>query len=87
MKFRKRPLEVDAYQLTQAYLDKLFRDKPDATKIQVTPNVTAYRTWLTILTLEGLMTANVGDWIVKGIKGETYPCRADIFKLTYEPIT
>lgn len=36
-----------------------------------------------IQTLEGLMTADVGDWIVTGVKGERYPCKPDIFKATY----
>ena len=40
---------------------------------------------LLILTLEGQMRANVGDWIIQGIKGELYPCKPDIFAATYEP--
>lgn len=39
-----------------------------------------------IKTLEGTMTANVGDWIIKGIRGEFYPCRHDIFMDTYLPV-
>jgi len=39
-----------------------------------------------IPTLEGTMTAQVGDWIIRGIKGEHYPCKADIFAATYEPV-
>lgn len=39
----------------------------------------------TIETLEGVMTANPGDWIITGIKGEKYPCKDDIFRATYEP--
>jgi hypothetical protein len=37
-----------------------------------------------IMTLEGDMYASVGDWIIKGIKGEFYPCKPDIFEETYE---
>lgn len=37
-----------------------------------------------IQTLEGMMTAEIGDWIIKGIKGEFYPCKSDIFEATYE---
>jgi len=37
-----------------------------------------------IETLEGLMTAEVGDWIIKGIQGEIYPCKNSIFKATYQ---
>jgi hypothetical protein len=39
---------------------------------------------LQIETLEGVMTAKAGDWIIRGIKGELYPCKADIFEATYE---
>ncbi len=38
-----------------------------------------------IKTLEGTMCADVGDWIIKGVKGEFYPCKPDIFEATYEP--
>jgi hypothetical protein len=38
-----------------------------------------------ILTLEGTMRADVGDYIITGVKGETYPCKPDIFDATYEP--
>jgi hypothetical protein len=37
-----------------------------------------------IKTLEGDMIANVGDWIIRGVKGELYPCKPDIFAATYE---
>ena len=42
------------------------------------------RNTLTIKTLEGNMIANIGDWIIKGVKGEYYPCKPDIFEQTYE---
>ncbi len=38
-----------------------------------------------IPTLEGTMRAEPGDWIIKGVKGEFYPCKPDIFEATYEP--
>ena len=41
---------------------------------------------LYIKTLEGDHLANVGDFIIQGVKGELYPCRADIFAMTYEPV-
>lgn len=59
---------------------KEYRKKPivirakKATKTQV------------IHTLEGDMTANVGDWIIIGVKGEVYPCKPDIFEATYEKV-
>ena len=39
---------------------------------------------LEIKTLEGRMTADLGDWVIRGVKGECYPCKNDIFLLTYE---
>lgn len=36
-------------------------------------------------TLEGSMTARSGDWVIRGVKGELYPCKPDIFEATYEP--
>jgi hypothetical protein len=41
---------------------------------------------LNIRTLEGVMTANRGDWIIKGLEGEFYPCKPSIFQAKYEPI-
>ncbi len=40
---------------------------------------------LMIATLEGIMHANLGDWIIRGVQGEFYPCKPDIFSATYEP--
>ncbi|ASE38409.1 hypothetical protein [Brevundimonas vesicularis] len=40
---------------------------------------------LYIGTLEGTLTASPGDWIIRGVKGELYPCKPDIFRATYEP--
>jgi hypothetical protein len=39
---------------------------------------------LPINTLEGVVTAQIGDWIIKGVNGEFYPCKPDIFEKTYE---
>jgi len=36
--------------------------------------------------LEGLMTASIGDYIIRGVKGEYYPCKPDVFEMTYEKI-
>ena len=40
-----------------------------------------------IHTLERDMTASIGDWIIKGVKGEVYPCKPDIFEATYEEVS
>lgn len=44
------------------------------------------RNTLTILNLEGKHIASVGDFIIKGVKGELYPCKPDIFKMTYDVV-
>lgn len=41
---------------------------------------------LIVFTLEGEMVARRGDWIIKGVRGEFYPCKPDIFEATYEPV-
>jgi hypothetical protein len=50
--------------------------------------IEAYRTDkpLEIPTLKGVMQANTGDWIIRGVAGEIYPCKPDIFAMTYEAI-
>ena len=51
--------------------------------------ITAYQTdeEMEIETLEGVMKANKGDWIIRGVKGELYPCKPDVFEMTYEEVT
>lgn len=50
--------------------------------------IEAYQTneEMDIQTLEGMMHASVGDWIITGVKGEKYPCKPDVFARTYEPV-
>ena len=50
--------------------------------------IEAERVWQreAIITLEGVMTAEAGDWLITGVKGEQYPCKDDIFRMTYEAI-
>lgn len=57
MKFRKKPVVIEAYQTQEPRK---------------------------IYTLEGIMQADKGDWIITGVKGEQYPCKPDIFEATYE---
>ena len=77
MKFRKKPVVIEAVQY-DGTLQSL-----EAFNI---PSVSQYLGSDTaqIETLEGVMTARVGDWIIKGVKGEFYPCKPDIFEATYE---
>jgi hypothetical protein len=78
MKFRKRPVVIDAIQWTGANAHEV-RELSDKVTI-------GYDGDLFIQTLEGRMHATKGDWIIKGVQGEFYPCKPDIFEKTYEAI-
>lgn len=82
MKVRKKPVTVDAIQFTGSNFKELEEFMPDTQGFinEKYPNI------LTIQTLEGNMTAQINDWIIKGVKGEYYPCKPDIFEITYEVI-
>jgi hypothetical protein len=45
-----------------------------------------YLPWLNVPTLHGEVRADLGDWIIKGVKGDFYPCKPDVFKKTYDPV-
>lgn len=77
MKFRKKPVVVEAVQF-------LGENRNDIAEF-VGSNLVLIEDGLMIKTLEGIMVANTGDWIIRGVKGEFYPCKPDIFAATYEP--
>jgi hypothetical protein len=77
-KFRKKPVMIEAVQWTGHNWDDVVPWCPMAQEGRGTA--------LVISTLEGDMLANAGDWIIKGVKGEFYPCKPDIFEATYEPV-
>lgn len=90
-RFTKKPVTVEAVQWTGRNL----REVIDLTGLH--PSAKGW-TWgeyervvekygLKIFTLEGAMPASVGDWIIKGVKGECYPCKPDIFEATYDPVS
>ena len=57
-----------------------FRKKP------VVVEATHLTREIKVKTLEGIMTGNIGDWLITGVQGEQYPCKPDIFEQTYEPV-
>lgn len=76
-RYRKKPIVIEAVQLTlhslaavEAFVGGDMTNRPDGTAV--------------IATLEGPMHASIGDWIIKGVNGEFYPCKPDIFAATYE---
>lgn len=92
IKFRKKPVVIEAYQWKENdALNLRGNGWPqwliDATRSnegedQIVSQ--SFEGYATIKTLEGEMRADIGDWIIRGIKGELYPCKPDIFAATYE---
>lgn len=84
-KYRKKPVVIDAYQWNPSDCPSALPDWLWAT-IGQRPQLFNERTGaLIIRTLEGDMVAEPGDWIIRGVKHELYPCKPDIFAATYEP--
>jgi hypothetical protein len=83
-RFRKKPVEIEARQLTPESVLEIRRwasAKPMYDGVGVGRII-----GLRIHTLEGDMKADFGDWIIRGIQGEFYPCKPDIFEATYEAV-
>lgn len=84
MKYRKKPVVIEAFRWTGG---------PDQTEdpVWIVERIQDGSVFfadgrLHIKTLEGTMAADVGDYIIKGVKGELYPCKPDIFAATYEAV-
>ena len=98
MKYRKKPVVIEAVQVENVDYNGVdfdgypFSEIPSWLKaaleketVSIARADTDYAQW-DIVTLEGTMRAAPGDYIIQGIKGELYPCRADIFEATYEEV-
>lgn len=83
MKYRKKPVVIEAVQFdgNVRCLDIFPFSEVGQFKCSALHGEDNY---LEIPTLEGVMRAKKGDWIIKGINGEYYPCKPDIFEKTYE---
>jgi hypothetical protein len=92
MKYRKRPVVIEAIQFTPEVAIACLIDKePGPFGLPVygsyhEANRKVHTASISIPTLEGRMRADLGDWIIQGVKGELYPCKPDIFEATYEPV-
>ena len=86
-RFRKKPVVIEAIQLTDRKGPEIGRwahkELPDAANAIIIQHING----ILVRTLEGEMFAGPGDWIIKGVKGEFYPCKPDIFEATYEAVT
>ena len=97
MKYRKKPVVIEAFQLGEEVLPAWFRDEvnwPNSWHDAITNrNITLKQDQgdcravsAHIQTLEGVMVASPGDFIIQGVQGEIYPCKPDIFEATYEQV-
>lgn len=82
MKYRKKPIIIEAVQ----FIDDDYGTLCALGSLGLKPNIKKDPLRIEIETLEGIMTASQGDFIIKGINGEFYPCKPDIFEKTYERI-
>lgn len=78
MKYRKKPVVIEARQITR-------ENRVEVSKWCNGELVNSTLNFV-IPTLEGNLVACVGDYIIKGVKGEFYPCKSDIFEMTYEKV-
>lgn len=87
-KYRKKPVEVEVWLFNRENLETAeswVRKYSD--KMVLFSQYGGEKIWIEIKTLEGVMKASEGDYIIKGINGELYPCKPDIFIKTYEEVT
>ena len=82
-KFRKKPIVIEAFRFGVDCWPDWFHDKVTSNDV-ITSGQYKDLESCKIKTLEGTMEARKGDWIIKGIRGELYPCKSDIFEKTYE---
>lgn len=88
MKYIKKPVVIEAFKIGIDYIPDWFMDRVSNNTIILHGKSSGFEhyddTNCDIQTLEGVMHANYGDYIIKGVKGEIYPCKPDIFEETYE---
>jgi hypothetical protein len=80
MKFRKKPVVIEAIQ----WIGENFIEIDNFITVEHETYPSSGEVYIS--TLEGVMKADKGDWIIKGVKGEFYPCKPDIFEQTYERV-
>lgn len=95
MKYRKKPVVIEAFRIGIDPIPDWFMDnvldqkiilRTDAPEDVHIEQRKEFKTWCEIETLEGVMNGNYSDYIIKGVKDEIYPCKADIFEMTYTSV-
>ena len=85
-KFRKKPVVIEAVRWTGKNSVDEVGEFLNGVEDVLFHNPYDKDGFITIPTLEGTMTVSPGDWIIRGVKGEYYPCKPDIFEATYEEV-
>jgi hypothetical protein len=86
MKFRKKPVVIEAVQFTEKTFQECLTFLSDNALLALNTDDKDNLGFIEIKTLEGTMMAKFNDWIIKGVNGEFYPCKPDIFEKTYEKV-
>lgn len=86
MKYRKRPVVIEAFQFDGDFMDSNGNYYVPEWAVKAFQQGVLYFEGadLFVKTLEGIHSASFGDYIIEGVKGELYPCKPDIFEMTYE---
>ena len=93
-KYIKKPIKIEAIQLKEDNIIEVFDflDEANYKETKSTEELEDFNQrmlkqgYIEIETLEGIMKVSFGDYIIKGVKGEFYPCKSDIFQATYEEV-
>ena len=87
-KFRKKPVVIEAMQVLDDLRNHVeirrWAESTTPEGEQIPVSITAFDSTMVIHTLEGEMRASIGDYVIRGVQGEFYPCKPDIFEATYE---
>lgn len=87
MLFRKKPVVIEAVRCGDCMNALLGPECVDWIRAAYVKDLIEFTpSGIIIMTLEGKMSAEPMDWIIKGVKGEIYPCKPDIFEMTYEAV-
>ena len=93
-KYVKKPVEIEAIQLKEDNIIEVFdfldganyKETKSTEELKDFSQMMLKQGYIEIKTLEGIMKASFGDYIIKGVKREFYPCKPDIFQATYEEV-
>lgn len=85
-KYRKKPVVIEAMQITDDISIASIFGWMSANGAECRVSGESRPFGLEITTLEGVMKADAGDWIIRGVQGEFYPCKPDIFEATYDKV-